>query len=93
MTNEEELRNHGGGEYPAYNKNGKVNRIGHILRRNFLLKRITEGKIERGIQVTRRDGRRRKLQLDDLKERREYCKLKEEEATRTMRITCFGRDY
>ena len=54
---------------------GKVNRIGHILRRNSLLKQVTEGKIQGRIQVTRR-GRRRRQLLDNLKEKRRYCKLK-----------------
>ena len=43
----------------------KANWIGHILRRNCLLQRVIEGKIEGGIEVTGRRGRRRKL-LDDL---------------------------
>jgi hypothetical protein len=49
------------------------NWIGHILRRNFLLKHVTDEKIE----GTGRRGRRRKQLLDDLKETRRYCKLKE----------------
>ena len=36
----------------------KVNWIGHILRRNFLLKQVIEGKIKGEIEVTRRRGRR-----------------------------------
>jgi hypothetical protein len=31
----------------------KANWIGHILRRNFLLQRVTEGKIQGGIEVTK----------------------------------------
>ena len=48
----------------------KANWIGHILSRNCLLQRVTEGKIQRGIEVTGRQGRRRRKLLDDLKERR-----------------------
>ena len=44
----------------------KANWIGHILRRNFLLKQVIEGKIKEEIEVTRRQGRRRKKLLDDL---------------------------
>ena len=56
----------------------KANWIGHILRRNCLLKRVTEGKIQGGIEVTGRQGRRGRKLLDDLKERRGYSHLKEE---------------
>jgi hypothetical protein len=48
----------------------KANGIGHILRGNCLLQRVTEGKIQGGIEVTGRQGRRRRKLLDDLKERR-----------------------
>ena len=44
----------------------KANWIGHILRRNCLLQRVTEGKIQEGIEVTGRQGRRRVKLLDDL---------------------------
>jgi hypothetical protein len=44
-------------------KRRKANWIGHILRRNCLLKRVIEG------EVTGRRGRKRKQLLDDLKER------------------------
>jgi len=37
----------------------KANWIGHILRRNCLLKQVIEGKIKGEIEVTRRRGRRR----------------------------------
>ena len=56
----------------------KANWIGHILRRNCLLKQVIEGKIKGEMDVTRRRGRRRKKLLDDLKDRRGYCHLKEE---------------
>jgi hypothetical protein len=39
---------------------------------------------EEEIDVTRRPGRRRKKLLDDLKERRGYCDLKEEALDRNM---------
>jgi hypothetical protein len=50
----------------------KANWIGHILRRNCLLRQVTEGKINGVIEVTGRRGRRRRKLLDDLKERRGY---------------------
>ena len=46
----------------------KANWISHILRRNCLLQRVTEGIIQGGIEVTGRRGRRRMKLLDDLKE-------------------------
>jgi len=48
----------------------KANWIGHILRRNCLLQGVIEGKIQGGIEVTGRQGRRCRKLLDDLKERR-----------------------
>jgi len=67
--------------------------IGHILRRNFLLQRVIEGKIKGRIEVTgRREIRRRKL-LDDLKERRGYYHVKEEALDRTMWRAGCGRGF
>ena len=71
----------------------KVNWIGHILRRNCLLQRVTEGKIQGGIEVTGRQGRRRKKVLDGLKERRGYSHLKEEALDRAMWRSRFGRGF
>ena len=62
----------------------KANWIGHILCRSCLLQQVIEGKIKGQIEVTRRQGRRRKKLLDDLKDRRGYCQLKEEALDRTM---------
>jgi hypothetical protein len=74
-------------------KRRKANRIGHILRRNCLLKHVIEGKLEGRIEMTGRRGRRRKQLLDDLKEKRSYLKLKEEALDRTLWRTRFGRGY
>jgi hypothetical protein len=67
----------------------KDNWIGHILRRNCLLKHVIEGRIE----MTGRRGRRRKQLLDDLKEKTRYWKLKEEALDRTLWRTRFGGGY
>jgi len=61
------------------------------LHRNCLLQRVIEGKIEGGIEVTGRQGRRRRKLLDDLKERRGYSHLKEDALDRTMWRALFGR--
>ena len=68
----------------------KANWIGHILRRNCLLQRVIEGRIKGGIEVTGRQGRRRRKLSDDLKERRGYCHLKKEALDRTMWRAGFG---
>jgi hypothetical protein len=71
----------------------KANWIGHILCRNCLLQRVTEGKIQGGIEVTGRQGRRRRKLLGGLKERRGYYHLKEEALDRTMWRARFGRGF
>jgi hypothetical protein len=68
----------------------KADWIVHILRRNCILQRVTEGKIQGGIEVTRRLGRKCRKLLDDLKERRGYSHLKEESLDRTMWRAGFG---
>jgi hypothetical protein len=71
----------------------KANWIGHILRQNCLLRRVTEGKMQGEIEVTRRQGRRRRKLLDDLKESRGYSHLKEEALDRTIWRARFGRGF
>jgi len=56
---------------------------------NGLLKERYKGWIE----VTGRQGRRRRKLLDDLKERRGYSHLEEEALDRTMWRARFGRDF
>ena len=51
------------------------------------------GKIQGGIELTGRQGRRRRKLLDDLKKRRGYSHLKEEALDRTMWRARFGRDF
>jgi hypothetical protein len=46
-----------------------------------------------GIEVTERQGRRRRKLLDDLKKRREFSHLKEETLDRTMWRARFGRSF
>jgi len=63
------------------------------LRWNCFLKHIIKVKTEGRIKVTGRRGKRRKKLLDDLKEKRGYCKLKEEALDRAVWRTGFGRGY
>jgi hypothetical protein len=54
------------------------------LLRNYHLKHVIEGRIERMVEVAGRRGRRRKHLFDDLEEKRGYWKLKEETLDRTL---------
>ena len=71
----------------------KANWIGHILRRNCLLKQVIEGKIKGEMEVTRRQRKRRNRLLVDLKDRRGYSYLKEEALDRTMWKNRFRGDF
>jgi hypothetical protein len=61
-------------------KRWETNWIGHNLRRNCVLKYFVEGKVE----GTRRQGRKRKHLLNDLKENRKYCSLKKKALVRPL---------
>jgi len=67
--------------------------IGHILRRNCLLKQVIKEKIKGEMDVARRRGRRRKKLLDDLKDRRGYSHLKEEALDCSMFWNHFGGGF
>jgi hypothetical protein len=71
----------------------KANWIVHLLRRNCLLQRVIKGKIQGRIEVTGRQGKRRRKLLDNLKERRGYSHLKEEALDRTMWRARFGKGF
>jgi hypothetical protein len=62
----------------------KANWIGHILRRNCLLKHVFEEEMVGRIYVKGRRRRRRKHLLDDLEETIGYCNLKEIAPDRTV---------
>jgi hypothetical protein len=74
-------------------KRRKANWIGHVLRRNCLLKHVIEGTIKGRIEVTGRQRRRRKQLLDDLKEKNGYWKLEEEGLAHIFWRIRFGRGY
>jgi hypothetical protein len=74
-------------------KRRKANWIGHILRRNCLLKHVIEGKLEGRTEITGRRGQSCKQLLDDLKEKTRSWKLKKEALDRTLWRTRFGRGY
>ena len=70
-------------------KQGKANWIGHILRRNCLLKHLIEGNEEGRIGEIGRGGRRRKQLLNALAQTKRCWKLKEEVLDRAVwRIRC-----
>jgi hypothetical protein len=52
-------------------KRRKANLIGHVLRRNCLLKQVTDGKIDGRIEMMGKRRIRRKQLLDGRKEKRE----------------------
>jgi hypothetical protein len=58
-----------------------------------LLKQVIEEKIKGQIEVTKRQGRRRKKLLDELENRKGYCELKEEALDRTMWRNRFARGF
>ena len=62
----------------------KSNCIGYILHRNCILRNVIEEKTEGRKEVTERRRQRRKLLVDDLKEKWVYWKLKEEALDRTL---------
>jgi hypothetical protein len=74
-------------------KRRKAKWIGHMLRRNCLLKHVIEEKLQGRIQMMGRRGRRRKQLLGDIKERRRYWKFKQEALDRTLWRTRIGRGY
>jgi hypothetical protein len=71
----------------------KANWIGHILRRNCLLKQVIEGKMKGEMEVTIRRGSRRKKLLDEPKDRRGYYHLKEEAQDCAMWRNRFGEGF
>jgi hypothetical protein len=62
---------------------------GHTLYRNCLLKYDNEGEMKGRIEMTGRPGRRCEKLLDDLEEKRGYCKMKDESVDRTVWRTRF----
>ena len=62
------------------------------MRMNRLLKHVIEQNIEERMEMKGRLGRRRKQLLDDVKEKKDYLKLKEEALDRTVRKTGFATD-
>jgi hypothetical protein len=71
----------------------KANWIGYTLRRNCLLRKVIEGKIKGGIEVTGRRGKRRRELIDDLMERRGYCRLNEKALNRPIWRVRSGRYF
>jgi hypothetical protein len=74
--------------HPTYNKRRNANWIGHILRRNCLLKHVIERKIGGGIDVTGRQRRCGTQLLNDLTKRKRCCQLKAEALYRSVWRGC-----
>jgi hypothetical protein len=74
-------------------KRSQANWIGHIWRRNCLLKHDIEGKIEGSKELTGRRGIRWTHLLGDLEGTRGFWKLKEETLDRTVWRTGFDIGY
>jgi hypothetical protein len=79
--------------HPHKIKRKKDDRIVYILRRYCLVKHVIEGKIEGRIEILQRGRRRRKQLLDDFKDMRGYCKLKEEVLCRSLLRARCGRSH
>jgi hypothetical protein len=71
----------------------KTKWILHILRRNCLLKNVTEGKIEGSVEATKRERKRSEQLLDDFKEMTGYWKFINEALDRTLWRTRIGIAY
>ena len=71
-------------------KRRKAKWIGHMLRRNCLLKHFTIGKVEGRIEMTGKRERIHKQLLEDRKERKGYWKFIEEAPDRSFWRTRFG---
>jgi hypothetical protein len=78
---------------PSGCKIARSETLNYIGQWHNLLLQVIEGKIKGKIEVTGRQGRRRRKLLDDLKERRGYSHLKEEALDHTMWRACFGRGF
>ena len=74
-------------------KPGKAKWISHILRRNCLLKHLTDGKIEGRSEGKGKTRKRHKLLQGDLKEKKGYWKMKQEAIDRTLWRTRYGGGY
>jgi hypothetical protein len=71
----------------------KAEWICHFLVRNIFLKHVIEGKTEGRIEVMGRRGRSHEQLLAGLKEKRRYCKLRQEVIDLILWRTCFVRGY
>ena len=71
----------------------QTNWIGHILSRDRLLQQFMEGLMEGKREVMGSGGRRNKMLLDDLKEKIEYWKLKQEALDSTLWRIHSGSGY
>jgi hypothetical protein len=71
----------------------KTNWIGQTLRRNCLLRQVTEGNVEGWIEVTGRQRRRRRKLLHDLKGKEKILLSEGGSFDCTMWRVVFGRGF
>jgi len=76
-----------------YSKRSRAFLIGHILRKNCLLKHFIKRQIVGRIHVKGRRGRRCEQLLNELKENGKYWKLKKEALHGTYWRISFGTGY
>jgi len=91
LKNEEVLK--GGIERTTYNEKKGGQQDWSLLGKNCLPKHVVEGKIRGRIELTGRQGRRRMQLLDNFKEKRIYCKFKDEALVHPVQRIRFGPVY
>ena len=79
--------------YHTYSKGQEGTQFGHMVRRDIILKHLTDGEVKGSTKISGRWGRRRDQLLDDLKEKVSYRELKKKAQDHTLRKTFFNRCF
>ena len=91
LKNKEVLQ--GGNERTTYNEKMGGQQDLSLLGKSSLPKHVIQGKIRGKIDLTGRQGRRRVQLLDNFKEKRRYCKFKDEALDHPVQRIRFGPVY